>query len=318
VFVLFFLYARIFFSLIFLGYFLNHFQPPLRSMLILKIFELRKVIMDSVLNIRMQSLARVHSHPSVIYRFQRSPIARMLQFRVWHMKNLRRQPHFLQFIPIFQVLDTWCGFLLCTSFLIKQNERLWLLTLFSPQERQYQVLLGSLQDRSIFKFMLCTSSLLNILVGILIIWPSVLINTFRNGVDPSKSKSDVLKLQAIVEILVTRSLLKQESFVIRGKISTVQRNLEKITEMFYEMRQRIATLVEQNWNLQAELTETVPKSKYHALKSLYDDAEKKAKAIARSKQIEVVALQDQLIVSQKNINQLSSAILVRWSTANFF
>jgi regulator of replication initiation timing len=95
-----------------------------------------------------------------------------------------------------------------------------------------------------------------------------------------------------------------------SKVNAIQKSLENLALTCYEMRQRIVTLVEENWSLKAELTNTVPRSKYQALKTLYDEAETQVKLIADSKQTENLIQQDQLSLSQENINKPPATIQV--------
>ncbi len=107
-------------------------------------------------------------------------------------------------------------------------------------------------------------------------------------------------------------MLKREFFKICAKVNEIETNVEDIAQICFKMRQRIVTLVEQNWILQAELTETVPRSKYQAMRAFCDEAENKAKAIAASRQFEILVL-DQLILSQADMDQLSATKQVRLS-----
>jgi hypothetical protein len=129
--------------------------------------------------------------------------------------------------------------------------------------------------------------------------------------DSSESKSCVLKMQAILEIVISLSLLKRESFKIWSKVKYIQTNVESIAQICLEMRRRIVTLVEQNWSLQAELTETVPRSKYQSLNALYDEVENKAKVTAEPKQIGTLMLLDLLSLRQADKDQLSAGTQVR-------
>jgi hypothetical protein len=137
---------------------------------------------------------------------------------------------------------------------------------------------------------------------------------YRNDADdkvyPSESNSNSVRLQAVLQILISQSLLKKESFTIWSKVNAIQKSLENLALTCYEMRQRIVSLVEENWSLKAELTNTVPRSKYQALRTLYDEAETQVKLIADSKQTENPIQQDQLSLSQENTNKPSATIQV--------